>query len=791
MELTQAEKRLWANFATGEELRLGEDDPLGDDFDAATWGADRQIRAEVIASLMLGAAEGVAGQSSRVYLTGAHIVGPLVLNGATLTQELAIINSYFDTAPDFGNVQARSIWLDSCRMPGFGGWSMEITNTLALLNCRAESILLRSTRVGIDLEMSGLRVGGNSDLWALDCSGLVVNGGLRADRMVATGGVNLTAARVGPWLDLTGAQITVEAGAAALLSTGVVVEGMMNVSDIKTNGMVDLLGVNVTGALMLTGARICVPPPVGAEQHQALSLEQARIGQHLLAPQLHLDGQLNLLGTKVEGVLELRNATLHSPGAIACFADQLQAGRFDGDNMVVEGQVSLVGAQIGRSVTFDRARFEFPEGIALDAMQISVAHNFELTEVQAQGGISIYSGEIGGDLVITGRTPANHEIKAGPTADLTAMLPVAAVDGRQLRVAKSLLLSDVRIDGQITLESATIGDISANRVTMDGDWAIETLVLDDCTVQRDVRLNDCVVTGELSAAGLQVGSDFKLNGGSISLGLRLENSTVQGDTSIAGVSAAYLTLANLTANGAMVAVISSQVQENLTLEDVTGAGSVVLTGTTVGGSVLAGGMVAKRFTPTSQVTGLLSLNRATIAEVSFDPSLWPKKLELDGLRFEELRHEGGWQRILGRSSGAFRMQPYTYLANYFRGTGHDDRARQVMLSAQRAHRRTRPWLVRLPGLLMDAIAGYGYAPGRAVAVLIGAWALGYWHFREFKGAVANPALYSADLIIPTAPFGLEAAEGMPMDGVAIALICIGWALSIAVLPAVTRSLGRN
>jgi hypothetical protein len=789
VELTQAEKRLWANFATGEELRLGDDDPLGDDFEPESWGEDRRIRAEVIASLMLGAADAVAGQSARVYLTGAYIVGQLNLNGATMAQELTIIGSYFDTAPDFGSVQARSIWLDSCRLPGFGGWSMEITNTLALLNCRADTVLLRSTRVGVDVELSGLKVGGSGDVWALDCSGLVVNGGFRADRMVAAGGVNLTASRVGPWLDLTGAQITVPEGSAALISTGVVVEGLMNLSDIKTNGMVDLLGVNVTGGLMLNGARICVPPPVGAEPNQALSLEQARVGQHLLAPQLHLDGQLNMLGTRVEGVVELREATLHSPDAIACFADQLQAGRFDGTELVVEGQISLIGAQIGRSVIFDRARFQFPGGIALDAMQISVAHNLELTGVKAEGGISVYSGEIGGDLVITGRTDGNDAVKTGPSADLTAMLPIAAVDGRQLRVAKSLVLSDVRIDGQITLESATIGDLSAFRVTMDGDWAVETLVLDDCTVQRDVRLTDCVVTGELSAAGLQVGSDFKLSGGSLSLGLKLENSTVQGDTSIAGVDTDYVTLANLTANGAMVAVTSSTVTQNLILEDVTGAGSVVLTGTSVGGSVLAGGMVAKRFTPTPQVGGLLSLNRASIAELWFDSALWPKKLELDGLRFEELRHEEGWRRILGRSSGAFRMQPYSYLASYFRGTGHDDRARQVMLSAQRAHRRTRPWLLRLPGLLMDTIAGYGYAPGRAVAVLIGAWALGFWHFDRLK--VKNPALYSADLIIPTSPFGLEAAGEMPMDSVAVALICIGWALSIAVLPAVTRSLGRN
>ncbi len=784
MELTQAEKRLWANFATGEELRLGDDHPLDDDFDPESWGDDRKIRAEVIASLMLGAADSVAGQSARVYLTGAHIVGQLNLNGASVSQELTIINSYFDSAPDFGSLQARSVWLDSCRLPGFGGWSMEITNTLALINCRAETVLLRSTRVGVDVELSGLTAGGGGEQWAVDASGLVVNGGLRLDRMVATGGVNLTATRVGPWLDLTGAQITVPEGSAALLATGVVVEGLMNLSDLSANGMVDLLGVNVTGALMLNAAKISVPPPTGGEPNQALSLEQARVGQHLLAPGLHLDGQLNMLGTKVEGVLELRDVNLRSPGAIACFADQLHAGRFDGDNMVVEGQISLIGAQIGRSVTFDRARFIFPEGIALDAMQISVAHNFELTRVRSEGGISVYSGEIGGDLVIAGEIIEELE----RPVDLVSAENVAAIDGRQLRVAKSLVLSELHVDGQVTFESASLGDISSMGALIEVQWATEALILDDCTVQRDVRLNGLVVRGVFSAAGLQVGSDFKLWGGDVSLGLRLENSTIQGNMVITSLETDLVTLTNMTAHGSLVEISNSTVRLNLVMDDLTSAGTVTLSGTSVAMSVLAGGMVAKRLTPTASVGSLFSLNRATIAELSFDPAQWPQQLELDGLRFEELRHEAGWSKIFARGRGAFRMQPYTNLANYFRGTGHDDQARKVMLAAQRAQRRTRPLLLRLPGLVMDTIAGYGYAPARAVAVLIGAWAFGFWHFRGAEG-IDNPALYSADLIIPTAPFGLEAV--VPMDGVAVALVCIGWALSLAVLPAVTRSLGRN
>ncbi|HCT78399.1 MAG TPA: hypothetical protein DGG94_02845 [Micromonosporaceae bacterium] len=784
MQLTAAEQRLWDRFAAGEEVRLGDGDPLADDFDPQSWGEERTVRAEVIAQLMLGAVDQVPGQSARVYLTGARIIGQLNLNGATISQELTIINSYFDTTPDLGSVQARSVWLDSCRLPGFGGWSMEISNTLALINCRLDDLQLRSTRVGLDLELTGLRVGATGLGWALDGSGLVVAGGLRADGLVATGGINLTGARVGPLLDLTRGSIEVSGDSPALTATGLVVEGLLNASELKSNGMVDLIGVSVGGALMLSDARICLPQSTDNGPVQALSLEQARIGQHLLAPGIHLDGQLNMLGTKVEGALELRAATLHSPGAMACYADQLQAGRFNGDEMIVDGQMSLIGASFGRSVTFDRARFTFPDGIALDAMQISVAHNLELTEIRAIGGVSVYSGEIGGDVVVTGVIRELGAIEPGPLAHLTSALPIAAFDGRQLKVAKSIVFSEVTVQGQVSLESATVGDIAFYVTSFVGEPGNDALVFDDCTVQRDIRITALNVNGEFSAAGLQVGSDLKLVDATVTGGFRLENSTVRGDTTLHRLEVVYLTLANLTVSGTTVAITDSKVHDLLSLADVTGAGTVLLTGTEVSGIVVAGGMVTKRFRPTPKVGSVLNLSRATIAELSLNVSEWPPNVEVDGLRYEELTHEHGWRPWLERNSRlSFRMQPYTYLANYFRSSGHDDQARKVMLAAQRAQRRTRPWPLRVPGWIMDAFAGYGYAPGRALTVLIGAWAFGWYHYRD--------ALLSADLVLPTSPFGLEADHPGGEGWVAIALIAIGWALSIAVLPAVTRSLGRN
>ena len=94
---------------------------------------------------------------------------------------------------------------------------------------------------------------------------------------------------------------------------------------------------------------------------------------------------------------------------------------------------------------------------------------------------------------------------------------------------------------------------------------------------------------------------------------------------------------------------------------------------------------------------------------------------------------------------------------------------------------------------MDALAGYGYVPGRALAWLVAAWLAGWAYFATAVRPAPDPGLYALDLLLPGSPFGMEGRyppHGTAF-GVAVGLQAMGWALSLAVLPAVARALSRN
>jgi hypothetical protein len=101
---------------------------------------------------------------------------------------------------------------------------------------------------------------------------------------------------------------------------------------------------------------------------------------------------------------------------------------------------------------------------------------------------------------------------------------------------------------------------------------------------------------------------------------------------------------------------------------------------------------------------------------------------------------------------------------------------------------------------VHGLAGYGYAPGRALALLALAFIAG-WVFRAHHPPPVstlvhssfNAALYTLDLLTP-AP-GLGQISDWNLQGevlvVAAALRILGWLLAITVIAAITRVLSRS
>jgi hypothetical protein len=162
--------------------------------------------------------------------------------------------------------------------------------------------------------------------------------------------------------------------------------------------------------------------------------------------------------------------------------------------------------------------------------------------------------------------------------------------------------------------------------------------------------------------------------------------------------------------------------------------------------------------------GKIILRNARIGVLADDgKDSWPPHHELDGLTYGDIRpYLSARERLdwLRRSAG-YHGQPFEELAAYYRKLGHDEQARRVLLAQQRERTRRRPWQRRGWGWLQDVYVAYGYAPGRALALLALALVAGWAFFRAYQPPPVNPAahpsfnaaIYTVNLLIPAPGLG--------------------------------------
>jgi hypothetical protein len=435
----------------------------------------------------------------------------------------------------------------------------------------------------------------------------------------------------------------------------------------------------------------------------------------------------------------------------------------------------------------------------------------------------------GGTVDLGGDDPTAPDAAAGDwgpdqwvRADVLARLLLGAVPAEPGLTPK-LVLVGARITGTLDLSGGTLGcelwltrcwldtalraaDARTRSVTLRG-CRVPRLDLWDFDVDGSLRLIDCR-TGEVALGGARIHGRLHLSGTTIAnpggralTGTRLvvgqgvicRGLTADGEVRLLDASIGSA----LILNGARLANPDGRAlgAEGLTVEQsvycdqgFSATGIVQFRRARVRGQLILDG----------SVDGFLNLDDAQLQSLAI-PSASPVPIRLDGLTYEHLTpHEPAPARIrwLRRDPDGYRAQPYEQLAAHYRRLGEDHHARRVLLAKRRAKRATRPVWRRLPGWLLDGLSGYGYAPGRALGWLAAAWAIGAAYF-----AVDPPtgdgrfsaALYALDVLLPTSLLGLEDQFSPRGAGywLATGLQALGWALSIAVLPAVTRTLSRD
>jgi hypothetical protein len=682
-ELSDAERRVWLAFPTGQLVDFGTangetDDPAHSD----SSGSGRQVRAEVVASLLCGAIPVKPGHIGKVALRAARVTGLIDLREAVIEHSLS---------------------LDKCDVRGGIDLTEAVTRSVRLVACCVGPVRMSRAYVKGQLDASGAQLNGNGGP-ALDADGLTVTGDVLCGQgFHADGEIRLRGASIGGQLSFRSAHLDGR-GQPALDAERLAVTGdTLGDEGFRADGEIRLLLANIGGQLILSGAQL------NGRNRPALDADGLAIASDIFCDEgFNADGETHLPGASIRGELILSGA------------------RFG-------GEVRLVGASIGGRLILSGAQLDGRGRPALNADQLNITGSMLCDEAfRANGETRLTGATIGGQLNFSG---ARLDGGNGPALTADGLTVTAGMYCERGFHSKGQIgLRDARIGGPLSFSSA---QLRAN---------------DQPALKAD-RL--------AATAGMFCHNGFQADGE-----IRLRSARIDGPLSFRDAELRSMDGPAINSNRL-----------------------------TVTGDFLCDGKF--------HVDGEIDLGFANVGTLIDDWRSWPCRLNIDGFTYGGLspylpaRERLRWLR----HTGDYCAQPYEQLAAYYRRLGHDEQARRVLLAKQRARRKQRSMWLRWPGWAQDGLAGYGYAPSRAIGILLVAFIAGWMHFRAHHPPPVragehpsfNAALYTLDLLIPTPGLG-HSADWNP-HGAALALAAglraLGWLLAITVIAAITRVLSRS
>jgi hypothetical protein len=439
--------------------------------------------------------------------------------------------------------------------------------------------------------------------------------------------------------------------------------------------------------------------------------------------------------------------------------------------------------------------------------------------------------------VLLGASPAQPGAVASlrlAGARITGPLDLAGA-----RIDHMLWLKECRLEEPLGLRGAAtstlrvvrsrLPELNAGLARIEGSLDLTESVLDAGRLQ----LQNAAVTGELDlygarisgrggwavfAGGLEMGGRIFCTGGfSAYGGLRFVGAQVPGGLELAGARIIRPGGVALCADNASISALDFS-------QGFAAEGRIELPGARISDLLTFAGadlgkttaIVCHRtqagdfdFTPARPPAGPVDLRGAQVTTLHDSARSWPREVRLEGFGYGSLASD----RTAGREDTDVRIawlartpgyapQPYEQLAAVYRGVGHDDEARRVLLAKQRRRRRTLGFGGRVWGRLLDVTVGYGYRPWLAGLWLAALTLAGSQVFRVGEREPVrpgenpdfHPVVYTLDLLIPIGGFGQRDAWQWAAGGqqtLAYALIATGWILTTAVLAGVTRTLSKN
>jgi hypothetical protein len=457
-DLSDAERELWDAFPRAETVDLG-------------GGGD--VRAEVVAALLLGARPAEDWRVPAVRLTGARVVGALDLSFAEVRHAAILRGCVFEEPVDLYGARTRQLNLSGSRLPGLQASEAHIDGLLWLEDCRFDGPLeLDDSRIEGALSLRCARLAA-----ALHAEALTVARRLDATGLEVSGEVLLRGARVEGVLTLDRAHLA-NPGAVALNADGVVLADGLFCHELVAEGEVRLPDARIGRQLVMSGARLS---NVGG---LAFNGERLRVDGAAVADGVTATGQVDLDAAHIQGSVNFRGARISDPGGVAFRArrSKITGGLFCHEGFRADGEVQLVDATVGASVEFGGARLSGPGGRALTAHGLSVGTMLDCSGgFHAEGRMSFTGMRVGtalrfDDAVISapGQVALECREVRAQVLRLTTRAPVdGSIDLRHTRVDvlrddTALWPAGSMLDGFVYQTIDTPGTVEARLDWLDG-----------------------------------------------------------------------------------------------------------------------------------------------------------------------------------------------------------------------------------------------------------------------------------------------------------------------------------
>ncbi len=461
------------------------------------------------------------------------------------------------------------------------------------------------------------------------------------------------------------------------------------------------IGGDVWGRCAHLRAPIFWPPDIHPSVFYA---QAAQIGGNVLLDDgAKFEGQVWLLGAKIEGALSCGGGRFINPGGDALVAASAEIGggallRCEGVNRFeAYGGVNLFGAKIAGTVDFDGAYVANEGGYAIIGTNAEIrggirmgsngAHPFE-----AAGEVSLLGAKITGNLECAGGRFINGRGAALvlSNAEIGGTAFVCAMATHTFEAEGQVSFLGARISGSLDCSGARMQAIggralSADNVQVGGAVLLRAAGQYIFEAQGHVSFLGAKMNGNLECTGARF-----LNPGGFALGA--ENAEIGG---------AVLLRANagqpFEANGA-VSLLGAKIERDLDMRDGKFSNpsgyAIVLKTTRIGGEL---------FARDNEVDGIVSLESARIGRLFDDPdTAWgaASSIALSECVYEHLgaqttalrplwRRRAVWLRRATPKNGAFANQPWRVCSAALERAGLHPDARRLSREEKREENRHR------------------------------------------------------------------------------------------------------